>query len=85
MVLVYVSSALRRRIGVRAWRRLHWLTYAVFALATLHGLAELADDLIAVARVGETDDEAAVEAASACPMGAIRLVEVRPDTTRRAA
>ena len=39
MLLVYASSALRRRIGVRAWRRLHWLTYAVFALATIHGLA----------------------------------------------
>jgi sulfoxide reductase heme-binding subunit YedZ len=39
LLLVYVSSVLRRRIGVRAWRRLHWLTYAVFALATVHGLA----------------------------------------------
>lgn len=39
MLLVYASSALRRRIGIRAWRRLHWLTYAVFALATVHGLA----------------------------------------------
>jgi DMSO/TMAO reductase YedYZ heme-binding membrane subunit len=39
MLLVYASSALRRRIGVRVWRRLHWLTYAVFALATVHGLA----------------------------------------------
>ena len=42
-------------------------------------LFELSDDLIAVARVGETDAEAAVEAASACPMGAIRLVEIRAD------
>jgi sulfoxide reductase heme-binding subunit YedZ len=39
VLLVYASSALRRRIGARAWRRLHWLTYAVFALATVHGLA----------------------------------------------
>jgi methionine sulfoxide reductase heme-binding subunit len=39
MLLVYASSALRRRIGARTWRRLHWLTYAVFALATVHGLA----------------------------------------------
>jgi sulfoxide reductase heme-binding subunit YedZ len=39
MLLVYISSALRRRIGARAWRRLHWLTYAVFGLATAHGLA----------------------------------------------
>lgn len=39
MVLVYASFFLRRHIGVRVWRRLHWLTYGVFALATLHGLA----------------------------------------------
>jgi sulfoxide reductase heme-binding subunit YedZ len=38
MVLVYWSFSLRRRIGARAWRRLHWLTYAVFIGATAHGL-----------------------------------------------
>jgi methionine sulfoxide reductase heme-binding subunit len=38
MLLVYVSSALRRRIGARTWRHLHWLTYGVFTLATVHGL-----------------------------------------------
>jgi len=39
MLLVYVSFPLRKRIGTRNWRRLHWLTYAVFALATAHGIA----------------------------------------------
>jgi len=39
MLLVYVSFALRRRIGVANWRRLHWTTYAIFAAATVHGLA----------------------------------------------
>jgi sulfoxide reductase heme-binding subunit YedZ len=38
MGLVVVSFSLRRRIGQKAWRRLHWATYAVFALATAHGL-----------------------------------------------
>ncbi len=47
-------------------------------------LFELSDDLIARARVGETDAEAAVEAASACPMGAIRVVDNRADATGRA-
>ena len=46
-------------------------------------LFEPSDDLVAVARVGETDSEAAVEAASACPMGAIRLVEIRADEMTR--
>jgi DMSO/TMAO reductase YedYZ heme-binding membrane subunit len=36
--LIVVSFPLRRRIGTRAWRRLHWATYTVFALATFHGV-----------------------------------------------
>jgi DMSO/TMAO reductase YedYZ heme-binding membrane subunit len=37
--LVVVSFPLRKRIGTRLWRRLHWVTYGVFAAATVHGLA----------------------------------------------
>ena len=37
--LIVVSFRLRKRIGFRNWRRLHWATYAVFGLATAHGLA----------------------------------------------
>ena len=37
--LIVVSFPLRRRIGARAWRRLHWATYLVFVLATVHGVA----------------------------------------------
>ena len=37
--LVALSFPLRRRIGFRTWRRLHWATYLVFLLATAHGLA----------------------------------------------
>ena len=39
MLLVYVSFALRRLIGTRTWRRLHWATYLIFGAATIHGLA----------------------------------------------
>jgi predicted ferric reductase len=38
MILIYVSFSLRRRIGVRNWRRLHYSTFAVFAAATIHGI-----------------------------------------------
>lgn len=38
MVLVYVSFSLKRRIGQKNWRRLHWATYGTFAAATAHGL-----------------------------------------------
>jgi methionine sulfoxide reductase heme-binding subunit len=43
MALIYVSFLLRSRIGARNWRRLHWATYLVFLLATLHGLASGTD------------------------------------------
>jgi methionine sulfoxide reductase heme-binding subunit len=38
MLIVYVSFGLRRRIGARNWRRLHWTTYGAFAGATAHGV-----------------------------------------------
>ncbi len=39
MVLVYASFSMRKRIGTKNWRRLHWATYAIFAAATVHGIA----------------------------------------------
>ena len=38
-LLIVVSFPLRKKIGARLWRRLHWATYGVFAAATVHGLA----------------------------------------------
>ena len=38
MLLVYVSFGLRKRIGMKNWRRLHWTTYGAFAGATAHGV-----------------------------------------------
>lgn len=43
MFLIYLSFALRSRIGARNWRRLHWATYLVFLLATIHGFASGTD------------------------------------------
>jgi DMSO/TMAO reductase YedYZ heme-binding membrane subunit len=39
LVLITASFRLRKRIGIRMWRRLHWLTYLLFATATVHGVA----------------------------------------------
>lgn len=39
MILVYASFSLRKRIGTKNWRRLHWTTYGIFGAATLHGIA----------------------------------------------
>ena len=43
MALIYLSFLVRRRIGQRNWRRLHWATYLVFLLATVHGVASGTD------------------------------------------
>jgi methionine sulfoxide reductase heme-binding subunit len=37
--LIVMSFPLRKTIGARVWRRLHWATYGVFVAATVHGLA----------------------------------------------
>jgi methionine sulfoxide reductase heme-binding subunit len=37
--LLVVSFPLRRRIGIRAWRKIHWASYLIFVMATAHGLA----------------------------------------------
>jgi sulfoxide reductase heme-binding subunit YedZ len=38
MAVIYWSFSLRRKIGTKNWRRLHFLTYLVFIGATAHGL-----------------------------------------------
>jgi predicted ferric reductase len=41
--IVVISFRVRRLIGARAWRLLHWTTYAAFAAATAHGVAAGSD------------------------------------------
>ena len=43
MVAVTVTSMLRRRLGHRAWRLTHWLAYASWPVALLHGLGTGSD------------------------------------------
>ncbi len=38
MLVIYVSFSLKRWIGARAWRLVHWATYPLFAVATVHGI-----------------------------------------------
>jgi hypothetical protein len=38
LVALVVTSLLRRRLGYRAWRAVHWLAYASWPIAVLHGL-----------------------------------------------
>jgi sulfoxide reductase heme-binding subunit YedZ len=48
--LIVISFSVRRRIGMRNWRRLHWATYLVFLAATVHGLAAGTDSARPLAR-----------------------------------
>lgn len=43
LLAVMVTSLLRARIGVRLWRSVHWLSYACWPLALVHGFATGAD------------------------------------------
>ena len=38
LVAVMVTSLLRDRIGLRAWRLVHWLSYAFWPIAIVHGI-----------------------------------------------
>jgi DMSO/TMAO reductase YedYZ heme-binding membrane subunit len=38
LIAVEVTSLLRRRIGERVWRSVHYASFAVFLLGTIHGL-----------------------------------------------
>ncbi len=40
---VIVTSLLRARIGRRMWRAVHWLAYAAFPVAVLHGVTSAPD------------------------------------------
>jgi len=66
MAVVYWSFSLRRRLGARNWRRLHWLTYAVFVGATVHGLAAGTDTGRKWASASYLGAVGAVAAATAC-------------------
>jgi Ferric reductase like transmembrane component len=43
LVAVAVTSIVRRRLGYRTWRAVHWLAYASWPVAVLHGLGTGSD------------------------------------------
>jgi sulfoxide reductase heme-binding subunit YedZ len=42
-IAVVVTSLLRFRIGLRLWRAVHWLAYAIWPLAAIHGITAAHD------------------------------------------
>src|SRR5437763_9175376 len=43
LVALVVTSLVRRRLGYRSWRAIHWLAYASWPIAILHGLGTGSD------------------------------------------
>jgi sulfoxide reductase heme-binding subunit YedZ len=43
LVALAITSLLRRRLGYRSWRAVHWLAYASWPVAVLHGLGTGSD------------------------------------------
>jgi predicted ferric reductase len=60
MVIVYASFFVRRRLGQRAWRLLHYTTLLAFAGATAHGLMSGTDSPATWAFVAYTSATVAV-------------------------
>jgi sulfoxide reductase heme-binding subunit YedZ len=42
-IAVVITSLLRFRIGLRLWRAVHWLAYAIWPLAAIHGITAAHD------------------------------------------
>jgi DMSO/TMAO reductase YedYZ heme-binding membrane subunit len=45
MLLIALSFQFRKKIGQKRWRTLHYLSFAVFVMATVHGLAAGTDSI----------------------------------------
>jgi DMSO/TMAO reductase YedYZ heme-binding membrane subunit len=43
LIALVITSLLRRRLGYRSWRAIHWLAYASWPVAVLHGLGAGSD------------------------------------------
>jgi sulfoxide reductase heme-binding subunit YedZ len=76
LLAVAITSALRRRIGVAAWRGVHWLAYACWPIAVLHGLGSGSDARLPGATLVFVLCTAAVAAAVAWRLAAGRARSV---------
>jgi len=43
LIALVITSLLRRRLGYKTWRSIHWLAYASFPVAVFHGLGTGSD------------------------------------------
>ena len=43
LLALVITSLMRRRLGYRSWRAIHWLAYASWPIAVFHGLGTGSD------------------------------------------
>ncbi|MEV0401129.1 ferric reductase-like transmembrane domain-containing protein [Actinoallomurus sp. NPDC050550] len=73
MIALVVTSLLRVRLGLRTWRAVHWLAYASWPVALVHGLG-----------IG-TDDTLVLALAVGCTTAVAAAALIRATTARKAA
>ena len=78
LLAVGITSGLRRRIGVRAWRGVHYLAYACWPIAVVHGLGSGSDARLPIMMLIEVVCIAAVVSAVAWRLVAARRLHVLP-------
>jgi hypothetical protein len=78
LVAIAVTNALRKRLGHRLWRRVHYLTFAVWAGSTVHGIGAGTDSNTAWLRLLYVASVAAVLGALAWRIGRSRLPSGSP-------
>jgi DMSO/TMAO reductase YedYZ heme-binding membrane subunit len=74
LLALVITSLLRARIGLRAWRRLHWLAYACWPVALFHALGTGSDP-----RTGWLQAVAAISVGAVLVAVAVRLVTAGGD------
>jgi len=85
LLALTITSLLRARIGYRPWRTLHWLAYAAWPVALVHGLGTGTDGRLAWMQVVALASVACVVAAAFWRVGADRATaRMRAGTTMAA-
>ena len=79
LLALVITSLLRARLGLRMWRRLHWLAYACWPVALFHALGTGSDP-----RAGWLQALAAVSVATVLAALALRLATAGGDRGLRA-
>jgi len=78
LIALVMTSLIRVRLGYRSWRAVHWLAYACWPVAVVHGLGTGSDTRAVWMLVIDATAIGAVIGAVAWRVGRIRAVRVMP-------